>query len=158
MEYTTDTYVLHSQIIMCQNNIIKTVRVSTRKLEKCQNYGCLHNLNLACMCICIMAVNGTTTSFFSQVPSLSQCPEQVMRRYWLAFQHIICSLHSLHTLMVLLHSKNETRFHNAALMARGLRPRWSLRFLPSQTMLWFSDSAVPVTVVAAGIKQTAQSL
>lgn len=35
---------------MCKKNIIKTVTGSTRKLEKCQNHGCLHNLNSVHMC------------------------------------------------------------------------------------------------------------
>lgn len=38
----------------------------------------------------------------------------------IGFQHIICSLLSLHTLMAFFHSKKRTRFQNAAPMATGI--------------------------------------
>lgn len=116
-------HILHSQTIVCQNNLIQTVRVSTRKLEKRQNYGFLQNLNSDCMCICIMVGNGISTSCFSQVPSLSQCSEQGDEKILIGFSEYNFCLLSLHTLMAFFHNKNKTRFQNAALVARGIGPR-----------------------------------
>lgn len=82
-----------SQAIMCQKKIIKNVTGSTKKLEKGQNHGCLHNLNSVHMCsVCAPWQFQWHQHVLS--PS-SQCPEEVMTICWITVQCIVFSLCSL---------------------------------------------------------------
>lgn len=142
MGWNTDTC-SHSWAIMCQKSIIKTVTGSTRKLEKCQNHGCLHNLNSVHLC---SVYASWQFQWHQHILFLtSTLPLSAQRRWWQFVElqfNIFFALCKKYSVCILRHFSCTAKAY-----------RQDFRMLPWWISLWVF--CVPVTVMAVWTNEQA---